>query len=93
MQPVPEEMSGALGASPVWIALAVVIVLGLLVFYLVLVGRAVTQMLRHDVSPVLLTFAFLALIPLPPAIVLGIMILIVWHHHKKDLLSARAGKS
>ena len=93
MQPVSEEMSSAIGANPAWIALALVMVLGLLVLYLVLVGRAVIQMLRHDVSPVLLTFAFLALIPLPPAIVLGIVILIVWHHHKKDLLSARAGQS
>ena len=67
--------------------------LGLLVLYLVLLGRAVIQMLRHDVSPVLLTFAFLALIPLPPALVLGIMILLVWHHHKKDLLRARSKQS
>ena len=49
-------------------------------------------MLRYDVSPVLLTFAFLALIPLPPLLVLGIMILIVWRYHKKDLL-ARAEQS
>ena len=72
MQPISEGMSGAMGANPVWIALALVIALGLLVLYLVLVGRAVIQMLRHDVSPVLLTFAFLALIPLPPVLVLGI---------------------
>ncbi len=93
MQPISENMSHVIGANLVWIVLALLIVLGLLVLYLVLVGRAVIQMLRHDVSPVLLTFAFLALIPFPPVLVLGIMVLIVWHYHKKDLLSARAGQS
>lgn len=43
-------------------------------------------MLRHEASPVLLTFSFLALIPFPLILVLGIMILIIWHYHKKDLL-------
>ncbi len=92
MQPISEEMPRAIGANLAWIVLALPIVLGLLVLYLVLVGRAVIQMLRHDVSPVLLTFAFLALIPFPPVLVLGIMILIVWRYHKKDLL-ARAEQS
>ena len=87
MQPISEEMSRALGANLVWTVLTLLIVLGLLVLYLVLIGRAVIQMLRHDVSPVLLTFAFLALIPLPPVLVLGPMILIVWHYHRKDLLA------
>jgi len=32
-------------------------------------------------------FAFLALIPLPPILVMGIMILIIWHYHKQDLLA------
>jgi hypothetical protein len=92
MQPVSEEMPRAISANLAWIVLALPIVLGLLVLYLVLVGRAVIQMLRHDVSPVLLTFAFLALIPFPPILVLGIMILIVWRYHKRDLL-ARAEQS
>jgi hypothetical protein len=92
MQPVSEEMPRAISANLTWIVLALPIVLGLLVLYLVLVGRAVIQMLRHDVSPVLLTFAFLALIPFPPVLVLGIMILIVWRYHKRDLL-ARAEQS
>ncbi len=90
MQQIPEEMSHVIGANLVWIVLALLIVLGLLVLYLVLIGRAVIQMLRHDVSPVLLTFAFLALIPLPPVLVLGVVILIVWHYHKKDLLARAA---
>ncbi len=46
-------------------------------------------MLRDDVHSVLLTFAFLALIPVPPTIILGIMVLIIWHHHKSDLAETR----
>ena len=53
------------GANVAVLVLVLLIALGLLVLYLVLIGRAVIQMLRHDVSPVLLTFGFLALIPLP----------------------------
>jgi hypothetical protein len=88
MQPISEELPRAAGANPVLIGLVLLILLGLLALYLFLIGRAVIQMLRHSVSPVLLTFAFLALIPLPPVLVLGIMVLIVWHYHKKDLLKA-----
>ncbi len=58
-----------------------------LVVYLVLMVRAVIDMLRHDVRGVLLTFAFLALIPAPPVLVMGIMILIIWHYHKRDILA------
>ncbi len=94
MQSTPGEgLVNAVGANLGWIVLVVLIVLGLLVFYLFLIGRAVIEMLRHDVSPVLLTFGFLALIPLPPVLVLGPMILIVWHFHKKDLLKARGEPS
>ena len=49
--------------------------------------RAVIDMLRYDTHSVLLTFAFLALIPFPPILVMGIMVLIIWHYHKRDLLA------
>jgi hypothetical protein len=62
-----------------------IIVFGLIVTYLVLLTRAIIQMLRYKVSSVLLTFAFISLIPFPLILVLGIMILIIWHYHKKDL--------
>jgi hypothetical protein len=89
MQPVPGEVAQSMGAN-LWLLLVVLsVLLGLLVLYLFLMVRAVVQMLRHDVHSVLLTFAFLALVPLPPTVLLGIMVLIVWHYHKKDLLSAR----
>ena len=61
----------------------------LLVVYLVLIVRAVIDMLRYDVHGVLLTFAFLALIPFPLILIMGIMILIIWHYHKKDILAGK----
>ena len=40
---------------------------------------------RLDVNKILLTFAFLSLMVLPPTLLLGIFILIIWHYHKKTL--------
>jgi hypothetical protein len=61
----------------------------LVIVYLVFMVRAVIDMLRSDAHGVLLTFAFLALIPLPPIFVMGIMVLIIWHYHKKDILAGK----
>jgi len=61
----------------------------LVVVYLVLMVRAVIDMLRYDVHGVLLTFAFLALIPFPLIMIMGIMVLIIWHYHKKDILEGK----
>jgi len=58
-----------------------------LVVYLVLMVRAIIDMLRYDVHGVLLTFAFLALVPFPLILVMGIMVLIIWHYHKRDILA------
>lgn len=63
--------------------------LTLVVVYLVFMVRAVIDMLRYDVHGVLLTFAFLALIPFPLILVMGVMILIIWHYHKKDILAGK----
>ena len=63
--------------------------LALLVVYLVFMVRAVIDMLRYDVHGVLLTFAFLALIPFPLIMIMGIMILIIWHYHKQDILAGK----
>jgi hypothetical protein len=65
------------------------ILITLIVVYLVFMVRAVIDMLRYDVHGVLLTFAFLALIPFPLIIVMGVMILIIWHYHKKDILAGK----
>ncbi len=70
------------------VAIPILLVLiGALILYLVLMARAVIEMLRHDTHSVLLTFAFLALIPFPPIVVMGIMVLIIWHYHKRDILA------
>jgi hypothetical protein len=66
-----------------------IVLITFVVVYLVLMVRAVIDMLRYDVHGVLLTFAFLALIPFPLLIVLGIMILIIWHYHKKDIMAGK----
>ncbi len=74
------------------LAVAIPILLTLivaLVVYLVLMVRAIIDMLRYDVHGVLLTFAFLALVPFPLILVMGIMVLIIWHYHKRDILAGR----
>ncbi len=63
------------------------LLIGVVVVYLVLITRAIIDMLRYDVHGVLVTFAFLALIPFPLILVMGIMILIIWHYHKRDILA------
>lgn len=60
------------------------VLIGLIVFYYVLLIKAILQMLRHGVPSVLLTFSFISLVPFPLTLILGIMILIIWHYHKKD---------
>ena len=66
-----------------------IVLIGAVVVYLVLMVRAIIDMLRYDVHGVLLAFAFLGLIPFPLTLVMGIMVLIVWHYHKRDILSGK----
>ncbi len=65
------------------------VMITLVVVYLVFMVRAVIDMLRYDVHGVLLTFAILALIPFPLFLIMGVMILIIWHYHKKDILAGK----
>ena len=84
-------MSGAYSAITDNLAVTVpilVVLVAALVVYLALMARAILHMLRLGVHAVLLTFAFLALIALPPFLIMGVMVLIIWHYHKKDLLLA-----
>lgn len=74
-----------LGLSPVLIAFVLSLALGLVVLYEALMARAILQMLRLKASGVLLTFAFIALIPFPLILILGVMIMVIWRQHKKDL--------
>jgi hypothetical protein len=74
-----------LGNHLIAIIPVLLVLLGLLVLYYTLLIRAVIKMLKHNVSSVLLVFAFLSLVPFPLTVILGIMILIIWHFHKKDI--------
>ena len=62
----------------------VVIGLVLLVVYYVLLVRAVLEMLRSEANRVLMTFSFLGLIPMPPFIILGILMMIIWRLHMRE---------
>jgi hypothetical protein len=84
MQDMPSTVFSNLA---VVIPILVALILALVV-YLVLMIRAIIDMLRYDVHSVLLTFAFLALMPFPPILVMGVMVLIIWHYHKRDILAA-----
>lgn len=75
-----------LGKSLVVIIPAVIVLVGLLVTYYILLVRAIIQMLKYGVSSVLLVFSFISLIPFPLILILGVMILIIWHFHKKDVV-------
>ncbi len=83
MQDMP---SNALSSLAVVIPILLVLI-GAVILYLVLMVRAVIDMLRYDAHGVLLTFAFLALIPFPLILVMGVMVLIIWHYHKRDILA------
>jgi len=65
------------------------LLVGVLVVYFVLMIRAIIEMLRYDVHSVLLAFAFLALIPFPLILVVGVAVLIIWHYHKLDILEGQ----
>ena len=82
-----QNMSSIVFANLAVVIPILLVLIGALIVYLVLLVRAIIDMLRYDVHGVLLTFAFLALIPFPLILVMGIMILIIWHYHKKDILA------
>lgn len=66
------------------VAAAATLILVLLIVYYVLLSASILQMLERKVNTVLLVFAFVALFPLPPTnLVAGIVILIIWHRHKR----------
>ncbi len=64
------------------IALILVIAFALLILYYIFLVKAILQMLLCDTGPILPVFAFLALLPVPPTVVLGVMVMIIWNHHK-----------
>ena len=68
-----------------WLVLAGggILILVLLVIYYVLLVRAVLDMLRQKANTALLVFAMLGLIPVPPLIILGVVVIIIWTRHKR----------
>ena len=85
MQDMPFDASSNLAVViPILLAL-----IGVVVVYSVLMVRAIIDMLQYDVHAVLLIFAFLALIPFPLILVMGIAILIIWHYHKQDIVAGK----
>ncbi len=66
-----------------WLTLtgAGILILVLLVIYYVLLVRAVLDMLRQKTNTALLVFAMLGLLPLPPFIILGVLVIIIWTLH------------
>ena len=70
-----------------WLVIGIVF-LGLFILYYFLLVRAILEMLRQDTNMVLMAFSFLALVPFPPMLILGIAIIIIWHIHKKSLTQA-----
>ena len=89
MQGVASDAFNTLMANVAILIPIVLVLIGVVVVYLVLMTRAIIDMLRYDVPSVLLTFAFLALVPIPVILIMGIMILIIWHYHKKDILTGK----
>jgi hypothetical protein len=85
-----QDAFGAITRNLAVVIPVAIVLIAVIVVYLVLMARAIIDMLRRAVHPVLLTFAFLALIPVPLVIVMGIMVLIIWHYHKRDLPASPA---
>jgi len=67
--------------------IALFLIVSVLILYFVLLIRAILEMLKHNASSVLLTFSFISLIPFPLILILGITVLIIWHFHKKELIT------
>jgi hypothetical protein len=87
MQDLPSGEFSAIASNLAFVIPILIALIGALVVYFVLMVRAIIDMLRHDANGVLLGFALLALMPLPPFVVMGIMVLIIWHYHKRDILA------
>jgi hypothetical protein len=89
MQGLIPDAFGAITSNLAIVIPILLVLIALVVVYFLFMVRAAIDMLRYDVHGVLLTFAFLALIPFPVILVMGITILIIWHYHKKDILAGR----
>ncbi len=78
-----------------WLAFtgAGILMFFLLFIYYVLLVRAVLDMLRRKANTPLLVFAMLGLIPLPPLIILGVLMIIIWTLHRQTGANASTAAS
>jgi len=81
------------GAEWLWLPMLITVPLaiitalfGLLILYYVLLVRAILEMLKLDANKVLLGFCFVALIPVPPFILMGVVLMVIWNIHRRELL-------
>jgi len=75
--------------DPGTLAMVAIAIIGLLIVYYYFLVRAVVEMIRSGAPPVMVVFTYLAIIPLPPLLVLGVLSLVIWHCVRDDLLAAR----
>ncbi len=73
-----DNMMGWMAGNWLTLTGAGILILVLLIIYYVLLVRVVLDMLRRKANTVLLVFAMLGLIPLPPSIILGVLVIIIW---------------
>ncbi len=78
-----DNMMGWMAGNWLTLTGAGILILVLLVIYYVLLVRVVLDMLRRKANTVLLVFAMLGLIPLPPSIILGVLVIIIWTLHSR----------
>ena len=69
--------------TPVGMGLGMGLIVLVLVVYYVFMARTILQMLRVRANPALLVFELLALIPFPPTVIMGIVLMIIWTLHNK----------
>ncbi len=91
----PMTMEHMMWMTDNWLALTAggILMLILLVIYYVLLVRAVLDMLRRKANTALLVFAMLGLIPLPPLIILGVLMIIIWTLHRQTGANASPAAS
>ena len=68
---------------PFILVFILLVYVALLIVYYVFITRAIVQMLQHNAHTILLIFSFISLLPFPPMIIMGILIMIIWGQLRK----------
>jgi len=75
--------------DPGVLAAVLAAVAALLIVYYYFLVRALVEMIRLAAPPVMIVFTYLAIIPVPPLLILGLLSLVIWHCVRADLPEAR----